>query len=85
MILFKFAWTLFRASFWLVSIIWSSNDNLILLSEPFQCYSGQSHSPDVMEASDTRAAGVTRCEVKEILDLGCFLPLGVLSVQAGGS
>lgn len=84
-ILFKFAWTLFRASFWLVSIIWSSNDNLILLSEPFQCYSGQSHSPGVMEASDTWAAGVSRCEVKEILDLGCFLPLGVLSVQAGGS
>lgn len=58
---------------------------MILLSETFQSYSGQSHSPGVMEASETWAAGVIRCEVKEILDLGCFLPLGVLSVQAGGS
>lgn len=67
---------------WLVSVIWSFNDSLILLSEPFQCYSGQSHSSAVMEAPETWSAGVTRCEVKEILDLGYFLPLGVLSVQA---
>lgn len=38
-----------------------------------------------MEASETWAAGVTRCEVKEILGLEYFLPLGVLSVQAAWS